>query len=316
MLNAEFKNSGTIRGLKDAITLILKEATELHKAKYADSNTITDYTPIECKKLDLIALLWQKSLFSVDLFIDIIAGNAHWFPLNLQLLGKIYKFRENCKNRLHEEIPIKALYDNMLPEKLKKDGKFGRIFFVQALKDYGIFNEWRMRKGILPAASLNRLYLTENFKECLNYSGSLNKFSNYVDAIKNRNCEVEISVLVMFENAIKKTSEQEQKEMAKPMPYVLDKDIAKDLWECDKLRDLLTENQLATLYGCQSLVHELNHPNRLLMTIFHELYQMDIVEAGTWEEWVADDEDVCEGKKKALFSVTAWLKAIRGFPTI
>merc|ERR1712127_985138 len=319
ILTAENRNSGSIRGLKDAITLILKEATEMHKAKYVDSDTVTEYTPIECRKLDLIAVLWQKNLFQIDLFIDTIAGNAHWFPLNLQLLGKIYK-HNNSKNRLHDEIPVKALYEKMLSERLQKDGRHGRSNFVAALKEYGVFNEWRMRKGILPAASVNRIYLTDSFKECLKYSGSLNRFAGYVDAIKNRSCGVEISVLVMFENAIRETSEEEQQQMkeknGKTMPYVLDKQISKDLWECTKLRDFLTENQLAALYGCQSLVHEFNHPNRLLMTIFHELYQLDIVEADTWEEWVADDEDVCEGKKKALFSVTAWLKEIRGFPTI
>jgi len=203
-----------------------------------------------------------------------------------------------------------------LSDRLKKDGKYGRSSFVQALKDYGVFNEWRLRKGILPPSSINRIYLTESFKECLAYTGSLNRFTGYFDAIKNRSCAVEISVLVMFELSIKKTTEEEQKSMAKPMSYILNKEIVKDLFECQKLRDFMTENQLATLYGCQSLVHELNHPNRLLMTIFHELYQEDVVEANTWEDWVNDDEDVCEGKKKALFSVTAWLKAIRGFPTI
>lgn len=275
ILTAENRNSGSIRGLKDAITLILKEATEMHKAKYADSDTVTEYTPIECRKLDLIAVLWQKNLFQIDLFIDTIAGNAHWFPLNLQLLGKIYK-HNNSKNRLHDEIPVKALYEKMLSERLQKDGRHGRSNFVTALKEYGVFNEWRMRKGILPAASVNRIYLTDSFKECLKYSGSLNRFAGYVDAIKNRSCGVEISVLVMFENAIRETSEEEQHQMkeknGKTMPYILDKDIAKDLWECTKLRDFLTENQLAALYGCQSLVHEFNHPNRLLMTIFHELY--------------------------------------------
>ena len=57
MIEAETKAHGHVRGLRDAITVILKEATEHHKAKYADSSVTTEFSPIDCSKLDFLATL-------------------------------------------------------------------------------------------------------------------------------------------------------------------------------------------------------------------------------------------------------------------
>ena len=92
--------------------------------------------------------------------------------------------------------------------------------------------------------------------------------------------------------------------------YQILKNICDSILAEPKLLNLLRLNQLEALYGCQMYADELNHPTKLLMAFFNELYDKDIVEEKTYQIWVDEDEEICSGKKKALFSVSAWLKVV------
>ena len=101
-----------------------------------------------------------------------------------------------------------------------------------------------------------------------------------------------------------------QKPLSLPPDYQILKNICDSILAEPKLLNLLRLSQLEALYGCQMYADELNHPTKLLMAFFNELYDKDIVEEKTYQIWVDEDEEICSGKKKALFSVSAWLKVV------
>jgi len=73
-----------------------------------------------------------------------------------------------------------------------------------------------------------------------------------------------------------------------------------------------TKRELEALFSLQKLVSSLEHPNKLLHSIFDILYECDVISEDAFLEWeVNDDPEEQEGKGVALKSCTQfiqWLK--------
>lgn len=72
------------------------------------------------------------------------------------------------------------------------------------------------------------------------------------------------------------------------------------------------DREVAALYSLQALVHRLEHPNKLLHSIFDVLYEIELISEDAFTEWEESTEPgEQEGKGVALKSCTQffeWLK--------
>merc|ERR1712055_941016 len=76
--------------------------------------------------------------------------------------------------------------------------------------------------------------------------------------------------------------------------------------------DAQKDREVQALYSLQALVHGLEHPNKLLHSIFDVLYDCDVISEDAFMEWEESTEPgEQEGKGVALKSCTQffqWLK--------
>ena len=76
--------------------------------------------------------------------------------------------------------------------------------------------------------------------------------------------------------------------------------------------DIFQDRELNALYAIQSLVHGLQHPNKLLHQILEALYDQDCISEDALLDWEkSEDPEEQEGKGVALKSCTQffeWLK--------
>ena len=64
----------------------------------------------------------------------------------------------------HEEHPVQAMYEDMLLEKIKRDGRNGKISFIKFLQACNVYDEWILRKDVIPNAAIHRMLLAEELK--------------------------------------------------------------------------------------------------------------------------------------------------------
>jgi len=282
---------------------------------------------VDSKNLCVLAECYQRGLLPKQLLADIITGTDKHFPQNIQFIGEIYKKDPSggLRNKLHDEHNVQSMYENMLLERTKRDGRNGNIKFIDFLKSCGVYDEWVLRKDVIPNSAIHRMMLTETLKTVL--EGVFKQsdesvadrsqiaietaiFDELIEKVLSKNVSAKITMLCLCEGMTTKVDETEQGNMDKPIEYQLLKNVSDSLLSHEKLLNFLRSNQLEALYGCQMFVDELGHPFKLLMAIFNHLYSNDIVDVKTYKVWVEDDEEICSGKKKALFSVNAWLNVI------
>lgn len=88
--------------------------------------------------------------------------------------------------------------------------------------------------------------------------------------------------------------------------------VLKRYLDAEKDLDAAKEREVAALYSMQALVNRLEHPNKLLHSIFDALYDCDVISEDAFLEWeVSDLPGEQEGKGVALKSCTQfiqWLK--------
>jgi len=76
-----------------------------------------------------------------------------------------------------------------------------------------------------------------------------------------------------------------------------------------KYLDAKVERETQALFALQTLVHKLEHPNKLLHSIFEELYENAVISSNGFKEWEKLPDS--EGKSMALMSAQqflVWLK--------
>jgi len=314
ILSAEVKNSGALKGLNQTIENFLKEDIKKFQAQKEVNELESDDHPMSFVAEDVdsvftLARLYASGLLPIDLMKELIVGSSNYFPLNLQVLGVIYNLSEKANQKFCNEFLHNILFDRMLTSEVKTAARYGRAHFIQLLKNAKVFDVWKLKKGCIPSACFNRDLLSNKLNEI-----SKETITEFVNLVKEKSLSIEVTTIIICEKIIRKSTAQElekSKSENKPTPYQI-RSEAINFWENKNLVSLLRKNGLQTLYGCQVFFCEMGYPSRLLMLIFHQLYKNDVVDVEVFEEWVEHEDESYEGKKKALFAVTPWLKAVRG----
>jgi translation initiation factor 4G len=76
--------------------------------------------------------------------------------------------------------------------------------------------------------------------------------------------------------------------------------------------DVDIDREQQALFALQALMHELEHPNKLLATIFFALYNNDVISEDGFEAWLNyNDSDELEGKGVATKSTNTFFTWMR-----